>query len=294
MSRGVLLTLSAYVLWGLSPLYWKQLDHLAPGEIIAFRMLATVGLLYIGHLVLGTLRRVLTAAADRRARALALLSATLLGANWLMFVWAVNTDRVLEASLGYFMNPLMSVVLGVVVLGERMRRVQWAAVALAGVGVLVLTIDVGTLPWVSLLLAGTFAFYGLIRKLSPLGSFDGLSLEVSAMAPFALGALLVRASAGPGLEGLDSPGTVALLLGTGVVTAAPLLLFASGARLIDLTTVGLLQYVAPTLQFLLGVIVYGEGWSGGQAVGYVVIWVALALFAGEGVWRRQRAPAVIG
>ena len=287
MSRGVLLALSAYVLWGLSPLYWKQLDHLAAGEIVAVRILATTGLLVVGHLVLGTLRRVLAVAADRRVRALAVLSAALLGGNWLMFVWAVNTERVLEASLGYFMNPLMSVVLGVVVLGERMRPVQWAAVAVAAVGVIVLTIDVGTLPWVSLVLAGTFAVYGLIRKVSPLGSFDGLTLEVAVMAPFASAALLSRA-AGPGVEGFDGPGTGLLLLGTGVVTASPLLLFAGGARRIDLTTVGLLQYVAPTLQFVIGVAVYDESWSGGRAVGYVVIWAALALFAAEGVIRRSR------
>ncbi len=292
MSRGVLFALSAYVLWGLSPIFWKQIDDVGAGDTIAFRVLATALVLLAVHAMLRTFGRVSAAAADPRIRLVAVTTAALLSANWLVFVWAVNHERVLETSLGYFMNPLASVVLGVVVLGERMRPLQWGAVGLAAVGVVVLTIDLGELPWVSLLLAATFAVYGLLRKTSPVGSLDGLSLEVSVMVPVAAIVVALRASGGDGVVGLHDPGRDLLLLGTGLMTAAPLLLFASGARRIDLTTVGLLQYVAPTIQFLLGVFVYDETWTGGQVAGYALIWLALAAFAGEGLAQRRAGPVV--
>lgn len=292
MHRGVVLATTAYVLWGLSPVFWKQLDDVAAGDVIAFRVLATALVLLAVHLAVGTARRVWATARDRRARLVAVAAAVLLSSNWLVYVWAVNDGRVLEASLGYFMNPLLSVVLGVVILRERMRPLQWAAIALAASGVAVLTIDLGRLPWVSLVLAATFALYGLLRKTSPAGSLDGLTLEVGAMLPVAAAVVIVRATAGDGVVGLDDPGRDLLLIGTGLMTAVPLLLFASAARQIDLTLVGLLQYVAPTLQFLLGVFVYDETWTGGQAAGYALIWLALAAFAGEGLAQRRSAPVV--
>ncbi len=293
MSRGILLGLSAYLLWGLSPLYWKLLDHLSSADVVIHRILATGVVLALAHTVLRTWRRLGSEARNPRTRTNALLAGTMLAANWLVFVWAVANDQVVETSLGYFINPLLSVVLGVAVLGEHMRRLQWIAVGIAALGVVVLTIDVGTLPWVSLALAGTFGVYGLVRKTSPVGSLDGLSLEMAAMAPFALVALAVRGAAGEGIVGLSDPGLDLLLLGTGVVTAAPLLLFASAARTTELSTLGLMQYVAPTIQFLLGVIVFGEEWSGGQALGFVIIWSALALFAAEGFARARQRPRPI-
>ncbi len=290
MSKGVLTGICAYVLWGLLPVYWKLLDDVPSGDVVAHRILATVVVLALAHSVFRSWKRLRTEVANPRIRRNALLAGSLLAANWLVYVWAVSADRVVESSLGYFINPLFSVVLGVVVLGEHIRRLQWIAVGLATAGVVVLTIDLGTLPWVSLALAGTFGLYGLIRKRSSVGSLDGLTLEMTAMAPFALTAIVLRGAAGDGLVGLHDPGRDALLLGTGVVTAAPLLLFASSARTTPLSTLGLLQYIAPTLQFLLGVLVYGEDWRGGQVVGFVIIWVALAIFATESVaFSRRRA-----
>jgi len=279
--RGVAVTASAYVLWGLSPVFWKHLDDVDAPQLIAFRVLATAVLLGAALAVAGRVRIWWAAVAEPTVRWRAALSAALLASNWLVFVWAVNDDRVLEVSLGYFMNPLLSVLLGVVVLGERMRAPQWAAIALAAVGVAVLTVDVGGLPWVSLYLAGSFACYGLMRKTSAVGSLDGLAVEVMWMAPFALAAATWLAWSGDSALDVGDPARPLLLLGAGAVTAAPLLLFARGARMIPLSLVGLLQYLAPTLQFLLGVVVYDEAWRGAQVVGYGLIWVALALFAAD-------------
>lgn len=279
MSRGALLAATAYVLWGLSPIYWRLGDHVAAADVIGFRVVATALLLVAVAVVGRSLGRLRSLVAEPRARLAVVFTAALLAANWLTFVWAVNDERVLEASLGYFINPLVSVVLGVVVLRERLERTSTIAVAIATVGVVVLTIDVGTLPWVSLFLAGTFGLYGLIRKTSPAGSLDGLTLELLVMLPFALGFVVSRAATGDGTLAASDPALDLWLVGAGAVTAAPLLLFATAARRIPLWLVGMLQFIAPTLQFLLGVVVWGEEWRGGQVVGFVLIWFALAVFA---------------
>ncbi|MEM7140915.1 MAG: EamA family transporter RarD [Actinomycetota bacterium] len=279
MNRGVIVGALAYVLWGLSPIYWRLVDDVGSLDVVLARTIATLLFLLGIHTVARTWTRLRSHVRDVRSAGMFVLTAALLSSNWLIFVWAVNDDRVLEASLGYFINPLVSVVLGVLVLRERLRPVVMGSVALAAFGVIVLTIDVGTLPWVSLTLAGTFAAYGLIRKTSPAGSLDGLTLEVSVMAPFALAVLAWRAGTGDGVIGASVPWRDLWLLGAGVMTAAPLLLFASAARRIELWLVGMLQFIAPTLQFILGAIVWDESWSGGQAVGYVLIWAALAIFA---------------
>jgi chloramphenicol-sensitive protein RarD len=281
MNRGVVIGATAYVLWGLSPIFWRSVDSVAAGDIVIHRVLTT--LLFLGAIQLAgrTFGRVRALVADPRARWMFVLTAVLLASNWLVFVWAVNDDRVLEASLGYFINPLVSVVLGVIVLGERLRVGSMVAVVVAAVGVVVLTIDVGSAPWVSLYLAGTFALYGLIRKTSPAGSLDGLTLEMFVLVPFALVALLVRAGAGESVLTTQSLGMNVWLLGAGVITAAPLLLFATAARRIELWLVGMLQFIAPTLQFVLGAVVWNEPWSGGQAVGFVIIWMALGVFVAD-------------
>jgi len=227
-------------------------------------------------------------ARDRRTVLLAATSATLLAGNWLVFIWAVNNERVLEASLGYFLNPLVSVVLGVSVLGERLRANQWLAVSIAAVGVVVLSIDVGSVPWVAISLAVSFGLYGLIRKTTPLGSLDGLSFELSLMVVPALVGFVMLAMVGDGSDVVSEPRDWLWAGGAALMTAAPLLLFASAARRIELWMVGVLQYVAPTLNFLLGVFAFGESWSGGQAVGFVVIWTGLAIFAVDGVARAGR------
>ncbi len=288
MSEGMGLALGAYLIWGLSPLYWKQLDDVAAGDVIAFRIVATFLVLLGVHALRRTRRRILAGGRSRRAVAFSAIAGLLLASNWLVYVWAVSSDRILESSLGYFINPLVSVVLGVLILGERLRRVQWAAVAMASAGVVVLTIDVGTLPWVPLTLAGTFGVYGLLRKMSSVGSLDGLSLEMMVLLPLALAVVVFRAASGEGSVGVSVPYRDLLLLGTGVLTAVPLLLFASAARRIDLSVVGILQYIAPTLQFLVGVWIYDESWSGGQIVGYCIIWLALIVLAIDGIASGRR------
>lgn len=290
MNRGVVIAATAYVVWGLSPIYWRLIDDLPAGDIVIHRIVATA--LFLGAVQLGgrTLSRVWSQVADRRGRAMLVLSASLLSMNWIIFVWAVNSERVLEASLGYFINPLVSVVLAVVVLGERLRLAPMVSVGIATVGVVVLAVDVGRPPWVSLMLAGTFGLYGLIRKTSPIESLDGLTLELFVLAPVALAFLAVRAATGDGLVGASVPGRDLLLLGAGIVTATPLLLFAHAARRIELWLIGMLQFIAPTIQFILGVVVWDEEWSGGQIIGFVIIWTALVIFALDPLLRARRAP----
>ncbi len=283
MPKGMAAALSAYLIWGLGPIYWKELDDVAAGDVIIFRMASTFGVLVLVHLLRGSGRKLLAVAGDRRAMNLSVLTGLLLGVNWLVYVWAVYDNRILEASLGYFINPLVNVVLGVMVLGEHLRPRQWIAVAMATAGVVVLTIDVGTLPWVSLALAGTFGVYGLIRKTSPAGALDGLTLEMAVLLPLALIAITFRASGGHGSMGISVPMRDIFLIGTGAFTAVPLILFASAARQIDLSVIGILQYLAPTIQFLLGVFLYDESWSGGQIVGYCIIWAGLIVFAADSV-----------
>ena len=288
MRRGVVVALVGYVLWGLSPIFWRLGDGSA-GDILVLRILSTITLLVLIQMVRDRGAEVRARLADRRVRFAVLGSSLLLASNWLGFIWAVTSDRVLEASLGYFLNPLVSVVLGVTVLGERLRRGQWVAIVLAGVGVAILSIDLGSLPWISLFLAVTFGLYGLVRKTAPVESLDGLTLEVAAMAPFAAIAFGVFTADGEGLSTVVGLGGWAWVAGASLMTAAPLLLFGWAARRIPLSLVGVLQYLTPTLQFLLGVLAYDESWSGGQVVGYVVIWTGLALFAADGLATARHA-----
>ena len=290
MRRGVVVALVGYVLWGLSPIFWR-LGEGSAGDILVLRILSTITLLVLIQMVRDRGAEVRARLADRRVRFAVLGSSLLLASNWLGFIWAVTSDRVLEASLGYFLNPLVSVVLGVTVLGERLRRGQWVAIALAGVGVAILSIDLGSLPWISLFLAVTFGLYGLVRKTAPVESLDGLTLEVAAMAPFAAIALGMFTADGDGLSTVIGLGGWAWVAGASLMTAAPLLLFGWAARRIPLSLVGVLQYLTPTLQFLLGVLAYDESWSGGQVVGYVVIWTGLVLFAADGLAAARHTAA---
>ena len=290
MRRGVVVALVGYVLWGLSPIFWR-LGEGSAGDILVLRILSTITLLVLIQMVRDRGAEVRARLADRRVRFAVLGSSLLLASNWLGFIWAVTSDRVLEASLGYFLNPLVSVVLGVTVLGERLRRGQWVAIALAGVGVAILSIDLGSLPWISLFLAVTFGLYGLVRKTAPVESLDGLTLEVAAMAPFAAIALGMFTADGDGLSTVVGLGGWAWMAGASLMTAAPLLLFGWAARRIPLSLVGVLQYLTPTLQFLLGVLAYDESWSGGQVVGYVVIWTGLVLFAADGLATARHTAA---
>lgn len=294
MSPGILYAAAAYTLWGLFPLFFKHVAQVNALEVVMHR---TVWSLAFVLLVLAGLQRwAWLGAVLRTPRVVATfaLSAALLASNWLVYVWAVNNDHVLDASLGYFILPLVNVGLGYVFLHERPRRWQWVAFGVACAGVLWLTVQTGRLPWVALTLAVTFGFYGLLRKLAPLGALEGLSLETLLLAPLAVGVLGWFTAQGQGVLAGEHSETLGWLIASGPVTALPLLLFAAGARRVPLSTMGILQYIAPSILVLLGVWLYGEPFAGPRALGFVLIWSALAIYSVEGWWhtRRGTSPAV--
>ena len=291
---GLVYAALAYILWGLFPIYFHALARVDALEIVLHRSLWSF--VFVWALLVGLRRLQWVAGVVRQPRLVAqfVLSAFLLSANWLLYVWAVNHGHVVEASLGYFVTPLVNVMLGTWVLKERPRALQWLAVAVAACGVLWLTLTLGRPPWIALGLAASFGSYGLLRKTAPLGALEGLALETAVLAPVALVALALLSPGGlPGLfAGIDGM-TVVWLLCAGPITAIPLLLFAGGARRITLATLGTLQYVSPTIQFLLGVAWFGEPLDPGRLAGFVLIWAALAIYSADGfLWmRRVRAQA---
>jgi len=290
-NRGALFAIGAYLCWGLFPLYWKPLSAVPAEQILGHRILWSA-LLLIGVL---TVRRHWSWLAEslRQPRRIGLfaLSSALLSLNWLVYIWAVNHGRVVEASLGYFINPLVNVLLGRLVLGERLAKPQLAALSLAALGVAWLTLRVGGVPWVALVLAVTFALYGLLRKTAHLPSLEGLALETFLMAPIALVGLSLAEYNGTGAFGHLPAFETLLLVGAGVVTTVPLILFAAGARRLTMATLGVIQYLSPTLQFLLGVWLYQEPFDGARLIGFGLIWSGLALYTGAGalrMWRQRR------
>lgn len=289
MSSGVLYGLSAYALWGLFPLFFKQLQAASALEVVLHRMVWSLVFVLI---LLAALRRFGWLADVRRSPALLgkfAVSAVLLAANWLSYIWAVNNGHVLDASLGYFILPLINVALGFVFLHERLRKAQWLAFALAASGVLWMALQSGHVPWLALLIALTFGFYGLMRKVAVLGALEGMSLETLLLAPVALVALLWGRHTGE-LPAHDAHTWLFFVL-SGPVTAIPLLLFAAGARRVPLSTMGILQYITPSILALMGVFLYGETFAGPRAQGFVLIWAALALYTAEGVWAGRRLAA---
>lgn len=287
--RGLAYGLLAYTWWGFSPIFWKELDHVDAVDTTGWRIVWTFVAVSIIVAVTRRGREVTAARRGARAKVLAFAAALLIATNWGLWVWAVAADRVTEASLGYFMNPLMNVFLGVVLLREVLRRAQWVAVVLAVIGVIWLTVVVGSLPWVSLLLPLTFALYGLLKKTVATGPLIGLNLETMVLVVPAT--LLLIARSGSGADVIVDVRTQVFLALTGLVTALPLLAFATAAKHLSLSTLGLLQYVAPTLQFILGVVVYDEAFDGSMLVGYAIIWVGLAFFAVDSL-RATRSSAV--
>lgn len=284
--RGLAAAVSAYLIWGVFPLYWALLGHLPALEIIAHRVLwcaVSVSLWLFWSEGRSWLRRAL---AGRRVGRLLIASSLLISVNWGVYIWAVTNGRVVDASLGYFINPLLSVALGVGVLGERLNRVQWSAVTLAAVGVLWLTLSQGALPWIALVLASSFAVYGLIRKQVAVEAVPGVAIESLILTPVALGWLLWLAAAQRGAFLAGSAGQDVLLVVGGVLTALPLIGFAYGARRIPYSLVGILQYISPTLQLLSGVLLLGESFGSNRAIGFGCIWLALAVYAQDG-WRRR-------
>jgi chloramphenicol-sensitive protein RarD len=283
MNRGIAYAFFAYVIWGLFPFYFKALEQIPAYEILVHRM--AWSLLFI-TVILCARRHwawVRPALRDRHLIARFCASAVLLSANWGIYIWAVNTGHVVEASLGYFVNPLVNILFGYVFLRERLRPRQWCAVLLAALGVAWLTRCNGAPPWISLALALTFGGYGLLRKTAKLGTLEGLALETALLFPVAIVALTIMGLAGTSHFMHASLRIQLLLAAAGPVTAVPLLFFGAAARRIPLSTLGLIQYVTPTLQLLTGVLIYGERFGLDRAVGFGVIWIALALYSLEGV-----------
>ncbi len=277
MKKGILYGIGAYVLWGFFPIYWKLLHHVPALQLLGHRI-GWSFLLLAAVIWLSGQWPELRAALNRRTFWIYSLAAVLIGLNWLTYVWAVNAGYIVETSLGYFINPLLSVLMGVIFLRERLRAAQWLPVGLAAAGVIYLTFVYGRLPWIALALAFTFGLYGLVKKLAPLGSLYGLTLETGILFLPALVYLVFVERNGQGAflhTGLLSD---ALMVGAGVVTTIPLLMFASAARSIPLTMVGILQYIAPTLQFLLGVFVYKEPFDHAHLIGFSIVWLALVIF----------------
>ncbi len=286
MPRGVWLALGAYGLWGVLPVYWKWLQAVPAPQILAHRVVWSF-LFLLGLIFLRRDAAALWRSVDRRNLAAYGMASTLLSVNWLTYIWAVNAGRIVETSLGYFINPLVSVLLGVVFFRERLRPWQWLAVGIAALGVAYLTWQHGALPWVALVLAGTFAFYGLLKKKAPLGSLPGLAFETGILWLPAAAFLLAVEAGGNGQLGRAPVSTWALLIFTGVVTGLPLLLFSAAARRINLSTIGLLQYVAPSCQLLIGVAVYHEPFDRVRWIGFTLIWTALAIYSIESLWRMK-------
>ena len=286
MRTGILSASLAFLCWGLFPLYFHAIGEVPPLQILAHRMLWSLLFLVI---VLAVRKQWAWLALVRQPRVFGsfVASAVLLSVNWLIYIWAVNNNHVIEASLGYFINPLVNISLGYLLLKERLRPAQWMAIAVAALGVAWLTWQAGSVPWIALALAVSFGGYGLLRKTAALGALEGLSFETMVLFPVAAAYVVWLTVHGQNaFINTESTSTQLLLMAAGPITAIPLLLFASGARQIPLSVLGLLQYLSPTLQFLLGVWLFHEPFTPDRLVGFVLIWAALALFALEGLLRR--------
>jgi chloramphenicol-sensitive protein RarD len=289
VKKGVWLGIGAYAAWGLFPIYWKWLHQVPAVQLLAHRIVWSFVLLAVVLAVVRQWRAFRAEALHRRTILTYFVAAVLLSINWLTYVWAVNAGYIVETSLGYFINPLLSVLLGVIILHERLRRAQWVAVGLAAAGVIYLTLAYGSLPWIALTLAFSFGLYGLVNKIAPLGALHGLTLETGLLfAPMLLYLIFAEVRGEGAFLHMDGASTL-LLIGAGVVTVVPLLMFAAAVRLIPLSLVGILQYIAPTLQFLIGVLIFGEAFTPTQFVGFALVWLALIVFTSESIWTRRQA-----
>ena len=291
MNKGIVTGIITYILWGLFPIYWRAIESVPAIQILGHRMVWSLVFVAIVLALRKDWRWLGPALRDRRTLATYTLAAVLLSVNWFTYIWGVNAGYIVETSLGYFINPLVSMLLGVLFLGERLRRGQVLAVGLAVIGVLYLTVNYGRLPWIALVLAFTFGLYGLIKKTAPLGSLQGFTLETIAMffpALIYLSFVQINGSAAFINQGAF---VTTMLVMAGAVTSIPLLLFGIAARRIPLSMIGFLQYIAPTLQFLLGVLVYKDPFPPKRLLGFVIIWAALAVYSLEGLWVNWRTPA---
>ncbi|MEP7296395.1 MAG: EamA family transporter RarD [Burkholderiales bacterium] len=290
MHAGIVYAALAFIWWGLFPLYFRLVTTVPAAQVLAHRVvwcLLFLGILLTARRQWGWLPQVL-----RRPKVLGafVLSALMIGANWLAYIWAVLHGHVLEASLGYFITPLVNVLLGMTLLHERLRRAQWVALAIAAAGVLWLTVQAGRPPWIALSLGATFGSYGLLRKVAALGALEGLTLETLLLAPLALIVLglatLDGSAAFPAPDALTNLWMIAL----GPITAVPLLLFAAGARRLSMATLGIVQYLGPSIQVVIGLWVFGEPFPMARFIGFACIWLALIVYSLDG-WRVSRAVA---
>lgn len=290
MNKGIWYAAGAYAFWGLFPIYFKYLQHVPALQVVGHRIFWSFVILAALLLHGGAWRAFRAAALNYRVLRVYAIAALLIGINWLVYVWAVNAGRIVETSLGYFITPLLNVFLGVLFLHERLRPWQWIAVGFAAVGVIYVTVSNGALPWVALTLGFSFGIYGLVKKTAPLGSIQGLTIETGVLLLPAACYLLYTAETGAAAFLHADIGTDLLLLGSGVITLIPLLLFASATQRIPLSLLGVVQYIAPTLQFLLGVLVYGEPFTQVQLLGFAIVWTALVIFSVEGLLTRRPPP----
>ena len=277
MNRGIVYALSAYIFWGLHPIYWKQLQNIPSTEIVAHRIVwSLIFFVFIismrKHWVIFKQKIV-----DTKTRWILVLPAFLIGSNWAMYIWAVNAGFIIETSLGYFISPLVSVFLGVFILKETLEKIQWTAIIIAVCGVLVMTFVYGHFPWISLFLAATWGTYGLLRKKSPLNAIEGLLLETSVLSVPAVLYLIYLVSTAS--FSFASEFKISLLLaGTGILSGLPLIIYISGARIINLSLIGILQYVYPTIIFIIGYFIYDEPMNEAKIIGFIFIWIAIFLY----------------
>src|SRR5258708_24073094 len=291
-SKGFTAAAAAFAMWGVVPLYVRPLRHVSPFQVIAHRVVWSCVFVLAWMAMRGELASLRATLANRRVVWRLAVTAAWIPINWIVYVWAVMNGHVVESSLGYFINPLVNVLMGVALLSERLTRARWTAVALAATGVAYLTIVAGRPPWIALVLAFSFGTYGLIRKVVKVESLPGLATETLVLLPFAVAHLFCCESAGTGALGHAVPAMHALLIGTGPLTALALFLFAYGARRLRYPTVGVLQYIAPTLQFACGVFAFHERFAPTQTIRFPLIWPAPRIYADPGPWLpRQRPPA---
>jgi chloramphenicol-sensitive protein RarD len=288
MNKGIWYALGAYITWGLFPIYWKILGGIPALQLLGHRIFWSFLLLF-AIVLIARQRKVFRESLNRRVLLIYSIAAVLIAINWLTYVWAVGAGFIVETSLGYFINPLFSVLLGVIFLRERLRPLQWLPLGLATAGVLYLTFAYGSLPWVALTLAISFGFYGLVKKAAPLGALHGLTLETGILFLPAVGFLLFSEFNGTGAFLHTATLMDLMLVGAGLVTVVPLLMFASAAQRIPLTMIGVLQYVNPSMQFVLGVVIFKEPFDHHRLIGFGIVWVALILFGVEGFLAQRRS-----
>ena len=287
--RGLAAATAAFVIWGLFPVYLHPLHDVAAIQVIAHRVTWSCLFILAWLVARGELGRLSATLTKPALLARLTVTALLISCNWLVYVWSVTHEHIVDTSLGYYINPLMNVVLGVFVLKERLNRAQWVAVALAAAAVLYLAVLGGRPPWIALTLAVSFSLYGLLRKVISVDALPGLATETLVLLPFALAYLAWCQARGSGALTTSGAAIAALLIGSGLVTAIPLFLFAYGARALPYSTVGVLQYIAPSLQLVCGVYLFHESFETTRAAGFAVIWLALLIYAADGVWRSRSA-----